>query len=130
MGDIDKLSKQIIDYAERLADVADAAQGKGIRRGHIGTRWFVLPAVGAGLYALATNGSFARRTKSAMEQAKARASDLPEDLLNRVRQTSTATGQTERGASRKRSATARSGSGRKTSSSRNRSSARKPTTAR
>ena len=86
MGDIERFSGQIIDYAERLVDVADAAKGKGARHRGVGARWMLLPAAGAGLYALATSNSFGRRTKGVMEQAKARAADLPEDLLNRVRQ--------------------------------------------
>jgi hypothetical protein len=125
MADIDKFSKQVIDLAERLADVADAAKGKGIRRGSIGTRWVLLPAAGAGLYALATSDSFARRTKDAVNQAKARASDLPDDLLNRVRQTSP--GSPARAGSpnaRKSSSARRSGAGRKTSSARKSTSAR------
>jgi hypothetical protein len=125
MADIDKFSKQVIDLAERLADVADAAKGKGIRRGSIGTRWVLLPAAGAGLYALATSDSFARRTKDAVNQAKARASDLPDDLLNRVRQASP--GSPARAGSpnaRKSSSARRSGAGRKTSSARKSTSAR------
>lgn len=126
MADINKFSKQIIDYAERMADVADAAKGNGVRKGSTGTRWLLLPAVGAGLYALATSGSFARRTKSVVEQAKARASDLPEDLLNRVRETPTTTGQAgSRSASGSRSGTPSSGRARKTTSNRRRSSARR-----
>jgi hypothetical protein len=122
MADIDKLSKQIIDYAERLADVADAAKGKGNRR-RSSTRWVLLPAAGAGLYALATNGSFARRTKGAMEQAKARASELPEDLINRVRQSSPTTGgggnsSTRQTSSARRTGARRSRSTRKSTSSR------------
>ncbi len=125
MADINKFSKQIIDYAERMADVADAAKGNGVRKGSTGTRWLLLPAVGAGLYALATSGSFARRTKSVVQQAKARASDLPEDLLNRVRETPT-TGQAgSRSTSGSRSGTPSSGRARKTTSNRRRSSARR-----
>jgi hypothetical protein len=93
VADIERFSKQIIDYAERLADVADAAKGKGTRHNGVGARWMLLPAAGAGLYALATSTSFTRRTKDVMEQAKARASDLPEDLFNRVRQTTNASAQ-------------------------------------
>jgi hypothetical protein len=131
VADIDKLSKQIIDFAERLADVSDAAKGKGIRRRSIGTRWVLLPAAGAGIYALATSGSFARRTKSAVEQAKARASDLPEDLFNRVRQTSPTTNQNmSEGTGQSHSGTSKSGSGRRTTSSRRRSSGRKSASAR
>jgi hypothetical protein len=123
MADIDKLSKQIIDYAERLTDVADAAKGKGNRRRSSGTRWVLLPAVGAGLYALATNGSFGKRTKGAMEQAKTRVSELPEDLLNRVRQSSPTTGgggnsSTRRSGSARRPAARKSRSTRKSTSSR------------
>jgi hypothetical protein len=48
----------------------------------------ILPAAGAGLYALATSGSFTRQAKDVMDQAKTRASELPDDLLSRIRQTS------------------------------------------
>lgn len=131
MADIDKLSKQMIDFAERLADVSDAVKGKGLRRRSTGTLWVLLPAAGAGIYALATSGSLARRTKSAVEQAKARASDLPEDLLGRVRQPTTTANQSgSRDTGQTRSGTARSSSGRRTSSSRRRSSARKSASAR
>lgn len=128
MADIEKVSNQIIDLAERMAAVSDAAKGKGIRRRRTGTRWVLLPAMGAGIYALATNGSFARRTRNAVQQAKSRASDLPDELLNRVLQTS---GTNQSGSTgQSRSGNASSGSGRRTSSSRKRSSARKPTSAR
>ncbi len=131
MADIEKLSKQMIDFAERLADVSEAAKGKGVRRRRSGTLWVLLPAAGAGIYALATSGSVARRTKSAVEQAKARASDLPEDLFTRVRQTAPTTNETASGnTSQSRSGNAKSGSGRRTSSRRRRSSARKPASTR
>jgi hypothetical protein len=119
MADIDKLSKQIIDYAERLADVADAAKGKGNRQ-KSGIRWVLLPAAGAGLYALATNGSFAKRTKGAMEQAKARASELPEDLINRVRQSSPTTEGAGNSSTRQTSSARRTG-GRRSRSTRSKS---------
>jgi hypothetical protein len=119
MADIDKLSKQFIDYAERLADVADAAKGKGNRR-RSGVRWVLLPAAGAGLYALATNGSFAKRTKGAVEQAKARASELPEDLISRVRQSSPTT----EGAAN--SSTRQSSPARRTGARRSRSTRKSP----
>jgi hypothetical protein len=86
MADVHKLSERVIDLAERTSAVADAAQGKGVRRG-IPTRWVLLPAAGAGLYALMTNRSFTRQAKNVMNQAKERASDLPEDLVDRVQQT-------------------------------------------
>jgi hypothetical protein len=119
MADIHKFSKQVIDLAERLEDVADAAKGKGIRKGGFGTRWLLLPAAGAGLYALATNGSFTRQAKDVMDQAKTRASELPDDLLGRIRQTSQkSTGRTE-GQSRRRTSSARNASrARKTGSAR------------
>jgi len=88
MAGIHKFSEHVIDLAERLEDVADAANGKGIRRGSFGTRWLILPAAGAGLYALATSGSFSRQAKDMMDQAKTRASELPDDLMKGVRQTS------------------------------------------
>lgn len=88
MAQIQKFSEQMIHAAERLADVADAAEGKGARSGGgVGTRWLLLPAAGAGLYALATRRSFQRQAKDVLQQAQARASELPEDLLGRVQQT-------------------------------------------
>jgi hypothetical protein len=87
MADVHKFSEQVIDLAERVADVADAASGKGVRKGGAG-RWLLLPAAGAGLYALATSGSFTRQAKGVVNQAKARASDLPDDLMGLVRQQS------------------------------------------
>jgi hypothetical protein len=124
MADIHGFSERVVDLAQRLEDVADAANGKGIRRGSMGTRWLILPAAGAGLYALATNGAFTRRAKDVMDQAKTSASELSDDLLGRVRQTSQSSA--SRSGSRNRS---RSSSGRKTSSSRTRSS-RKTSSAR
>ena len=87
MADIHKFSERVIDVAERTSAVADAAQGKTVRRGVMPARWLLLPAAGAGLYALMTNRSFTRQAKSVMNQAKERASDLPEDLVDRVQQT-------------------------------------------
>ena len=119
MGDVHKFSEYVIDLAERLDGMADAAKGKGIGKGGgLRARWLVLPAAGAGLYALATSGSLSRQAKEVMNQAKTRASELPEDLVGRVRETSPksrsgSAGQTGRRASagRKRS------TARKTSSS-------------
>jgi hypothetical protein len=87
MANINRFAEQLIDLAERFADITDAAQGKGNRKG-VGTRWLVLPVAGAGLYALGTNGSFTRKTKKVMNQAKTRASELPSDLMNRVEEVS------------------------------------------
>jgi hypothetical protein len=86
MGSVREFSDQVADFAERLADVVDAAQGKGTRRGRMGVRWMTLSAAGAGLYALATSDVVTRRVKGVMQGAKARASELPDDLLARVEQ--------------------------------------------
>jgi hypothetical protein len=125
MADINKFAEKVIDLAERFADITDAAQGKSHRKG-VGARWLVLPAVGAGLYALGTNGSFTRKTKKVMNQAKARASELPDDLMNRVEQASGATEnrskngprQTGQKSTRSQSRQTRSQGRRKTSSAR------------
>jgi hypothetical protein len=113
MAGIQKFSEGVVEAAERFADVADAAQGKGIRRGRMRTRWLILPAAGAGLYALATSGSFSSQAKGVLQQARARASDLPEELLDRVQQ---ATG-ADNGGTRQSS---RSSGSRKTSRQRSR----------
>jgi hypothetical protein len=114
MADIYKFSDRVIDAGERLADVADAVQGRGIRRGRIGVRWLLLPAAGAGLYALATSGSFTRQAKSVMNQAKERASDLPDDLVGRVQQTTGRTDSRAKGSqSAKRSSASRTASQRR-----------------
>jgi hypothetical protein len=86
MADIYKFSDRVIDLGLRLADVADAVQGMGSRRASGGERWLILPAAGAGLYALGASGSFTRQAKSVINQAKERASELPEDLVGRVQQ--------------------------------------------
>jgi hypothetical protein len=39
MADINKFSEQVIDLAERLADMSDAAKGKGGRRRSLGPQW-------------------------------------------------------------------------------------------
>jgi len=121
MADINKFAEQVVDLAERFADITDAAQGKGNRKG-VGARWLVLPVAGAGLYALGSNGSFTRKTKKVMNQAKARASELPNDLINRVEQVSGGTESRSKNAPRqtaqKSASRARSQSRRKTSSAR------------
>ena len=38
MADVHKLSERVIDVAERTSAVADAAQGKKVRRGGMPTR--------------------------------------------------------------------------------------------
>jgi hypothetical protein len=91
MGSVQRLSETVIDYAERLSNVADAAAGHDTTKGRDGSaaaaRWIVLPAAGAGLYALMRSDFFTRQAKEVVDEAKAFASDLPNDLLNAVRQT-------------------------------------------
>jgi hypothetical protein len=125
MFDIHKFSDQIIDFAERLSAMADAAQGKGIRRGRMGTRSLVLPAAGAGLFALAKSDFFARQAKSVVEEAKTRAADLPDELLGLVRETSPKSG-SRNGTQRPR----HTSSARKTGSARKAGSAGKTSSAR
>jgi hypothetical protein len=84
MADIRKFSERTIDLAERLADVADAAEGKRSRRGGMRASWLILPAAGAGLYALVTSGFLARQAKEVLDEAKSRASELPDDLARRA----------------------------------------------
>ena len=127
MASIQKLSAQVIDYAERVSEIADVAQGKHQQRAGRTTRWLLLPASGAALYALVKSDSFSRQAKDVMDEAKSRASELPEDLLTRVRQSAAS-----KNGSQSNSATTRSratGSARKTTGSRKRSPARKTTTA-
>ena len=130
MADVHKFSERVIDLAKRLQDVADAAEGKGNRGGGgISAKWLLLPAAGAGLYALVTNNSVGRHAKDVMDQAKTRAAELPDDLMSRVSQASQPQPQAQ--AQRSRST---AGSSRKTggagSSRRKKSSARKSTSAR
>ena len=88
MADVNKFSEGLIDAAERFADVVDAAQGRGGRNSGSGAKWLILPAAGAGAYALATSSSsLARRTRRLMSRAKDRAADLPDaDLVGRVKE--------------------------------------------
>jgi hypothetical protein len=126
MADAHKLSERMIDMARRFEDVVDAAEGKGSRgSGGIGTKWLLLPAAGAGLYALMTSNSVGRRAKGVFDQAKNRASELPDDLMNRVRQTSQTEGSAGNGGTARRSSSARrSNSRRKTGSARKSTSSR------
>ena len=118
MNDVQNFSKHVIDYAERLADMADAAEGHGKRKLGL-TRWLVLPAVGAGLYAFVTSG----RGKGVMDDAKTKAAELPEDLVKRVRQTTSTPSRTSsrsstRNGSSRKAQTRRSGTRRKSAASR------------
>ena len=70
MADAHKLSEHVIDMARRFEDVVDAAEGKGNRgSGGISTKWLMLPAAGAGLYALVTSNSVGRHAKGVLDQA-------------------------------------------------------------
>ena len=69
MGSIQKLSSQVIDYAERVSDMADAAQGKH-QRSSLAGRWLLLPASGAALYALVKSDALSRPAKQVMGEAK------------------------------------------------------------
>ncbi|MGH3010738.1 MAG: hypothetical protein ACRDMY_02655 [Gaiellaceae bacterium] len=117
MASINKLSEQMIDLAERLADVNEAAQGRSRKRS-VRARWLVLPAAGAGLYALGTSRAFTRQAKNVVAQAKDRASDLPEELLSRVQQATGVTNSSKNGRRSTRSTSSRTSSRRKTSSAR------------
>jgi hypothetical protein len=86
--DIQGFSERAIDLAERLSDIADAAEGKNRRRASATPQWLVLPAVGAGLYALARSDFFSTRAKGVVDEAKTLATDLPDDLMSGVRKAS------------------------------------------
>jgi hypothetical protein len=91
MANIKKFSEQVIDVGERIGNVADAAKGKDVRRGPR-TRWLLLPAAGAGLYALTTSGAFARRASDVVKEVRVRASDLPDELMSRVHDATSSAG--------------------------------------
>jgi hypothetical protein len=81
-------SNGLIDVAERFADVVEAAQGRGARKGGAGAKWLLLPAAGASAYALVTSSSsVARQTRRLIRRATDRATDLPDaDLFGRVKE--------------------------------------------
>jgi hypothetical protein len=87
MAAIQKFSAHVIDYAERLSGMADAAQGKHPRPGGAMRRWIALPATGAALYAIVKSDFFSRQAKDVIDGAKTRASELPDDLMTRIRET-------------------------------------------
>jgi hypothetical protein len=86
--DVQAFAQRVIDLAERLSDVADAATGKRRRHPSAVTRWLVLPATGAGLYALAKSDFLSQQAKIVVEEARTLASELPDDLVTSVRQAS------------------------------------------
>jgi hypothetical protein len=87
MASIQRFSTHVIDYAERLSGMADAAEGKRPRRGGMVRSLIVLPASGAALYALVRSDFFSRQARDVIGEAKTRASELPDDLMYRVRET-------------------------------------------
>jgi hypothetical protein len=131
MAGIQRFSSQVIDYAERLSEMADAAEGKHHQANGKMTRWVLLPASGAALYALVKSDFFSRRAKDVVGDAKTFASELPDDLMARVRQSGQRT--SSRNGSQRRTGTGASRTGRSSArrpnSSRKRSSARKTTAA-
>jgi hypothetical protein len=124
MASIQKFSDHVIDYAERLANMADAAEGKRKRGAGSGARWLILPAAGAGLFALVKSEFMSRQAKGVVEEAKTRASDLPDDLLGHVRQASQKSNRTGTQRSRQTSSTS---SSRRSGSARSGRTARAPT---
>jgi hypothetical protein len=109
----------MIDYAERLSNMADAAEGKGKRRSAHGTRWILLPATGAALYAVVRSDFFARQARGIIDEARTRAAELPDDLMARVQETGSSA---PTGTSRR---TGSNGTRRSSSSGRQRPRARK-----
>jgi hypothetical protein len=128
MAGIQEFSEKVISYATRLSDVADAAQGRR-RSGGSRLRW---TASGVALVALVRSDFFARRAKEVVNEAKALASDLPDDLMGVVRQTgaSSRTRASQRNGSPRGSATSVAKTGtRRASASRKRTSAPRKRTA-
>jgi hypothetical protein len=125
MSDLKRISEQMINLGERLSDVVDAANGKGQRHGGGASRWVLLPAVGAGVYALARSEFMTRQAQGVVDEAKTRASDLPNELLNGVRHASQKTSGSSRPTSQRKKTTSTT----RTASQRRRraSSARKST---
>jgi hypothetical protein len=128
MAGIHELSEKVIDYATRLSDVADAAQGRR-RSGGGRLRW---TASGVALLALVRSDFFARQAKEVVNEAKTLASDLPDDLMGVVRQTGASGSRTRasqtNGSTRGSAASVAKTRARKPSASRKRTSAPKKRT--
>ena len=108
MNDINKLSERVIEYAERASAMSDAAHGKKAIRRSGAMRWVLLPAAGAGLYAMMRSKAFTRQAKDAVSEAKTRAAELPDELMGLVRQSPSSRTTASSGAkngSRRRSST-------------------------
>ena len=108
MNEINKLSERVIEYAERASAMSDAAQGKKRIRSSGTMRWMLLPAAGAGLYAMVRSKAFTRQAKDAVSEAKTRAAELPDELMGLVRQSPSSRTTS--------SSAAKNGSGRRSSS--------------
>jgi hypothetical protein len=106
MSGIQRVSAHVIDYAERLSDMADAAEGKHHKTIGKFTRWSALPAAGAALYAFVRSDYFSKQAKGVMSGAKVRAEELPNDLMARVHEATN--GPARRNGSRSRGSTTRS----------------------
>jgi hypothetical protein len=119
MADIKKVSEQIVDFGERLGNVADAAKGKDGKSPR--ARWLLLPAAGAGLYALATSGAFTRQAKDVVKEVRTRAADLPDELVSRVQDATGTSNGPQSTRSRSQSTRSRSQSTRSRSGTRRRS---------
>jgi hypothetical protein len=102
VSDIKRLSEQIVVVGERLGNVADAVDGND-RKTMPRARWLLLPAAGAGIYALATSRTLARQAREAVKEARDRASDLPDDLTRRLHQATTSSAKDGRQSTRRRS---------------------------
>lgn len=113
MADINKFSEQVVDLAERLANVSDAAKGRDKRSGMLRARWLLLPAAGAGLYGLTTSRAFTRQAKSVVGEAKEKASELPEELVGRVHEVTGSSANGRRSRAKSMRATQSSGQGRR-----------------
>ena len=86
MGDLQKVSKQVADVAERLADVADAVRGQRSRRSGA-MRWVVLPLAGAMAYAVAKRGlKGPAQAKDVAREARSTPEQPEFDLLGRVKE--------------------------------------------
>jgi len=107
MADVHEFSDRVIDFAERLSNVADAAAGKHKANGMGTTRWLLLPAAGAALYAVAKSDFVTSRAKGALDGATTRASELQNDLLETVKQTSQKSSRPSGGQGTRRTTSAR-----------------------
>jgi hypothetical protein len=96
MADLHKVSIQVADVAERLADVADAARGQRSRkRGAL--RWVVLPLAGAMAYAVVKRGlKGPARAEDVASEARRTPEQPDSDLLGRVKDVVGGTDQLER----------------------------------